>query len=261
MLADYHMHTSYSNDSTYDMEDLILKAIEKGIDEICLTDHSDYGDFGDCVVKYETYYQRYLELKEKYKGEIVIKFGCEFGAQIHTLAHYKEDFLKYPFDFIILSNHQIDDLEFWTYEYQKNKTQEEYNFGYYQALFDVMQEFDDYSVLGHLDLMKRYDQVGIFPDENVQDMIETILKYAIEHGKGIEVNTSCFRYGLDDLTPSRFILKLYKDLGGRILTIGSDTHEAEHVGYKIEYVKNELKKIGFKEYCTFEKMKPIFHSL
>lgn len=261
MLADYHMHTNYSNDSTYDMEKAVLKAIDSGLDEICFTEHSDYGTMGDYVVDYDEYYQGYLKLKDKYKDQICIRFGCEFGVQMHTINEYKRDFLKYPFDFIILSNHQIDDIEFWTYKYQEGKTQEEYNRGYYQAIYDVIQNYDNYSVLGHLDMIKRYDKLGVYPDEEVKDIITKILKHVIDHHKGIEVNTSCFRYGLSDLTPSRYILKLYKDLGGKIITVGSDTHEESHVACRIQYVYDELKKLGFEYVCTFENMKPIFHKL
>ena len=122
MLADYHMHTHHSNDSSYKMEDLVVKAIQEGIDEICLTEHSDYGPMGDYVVNYDNYYKEYLLLKEKYKDKIKIKFGCEFGMQEHTIQQFQRDFNIYPFDFIILSNHQIGDKEFWTQEYQKGKS-------------------------------------------------------------------------------------------------------------------------------------------
>lgn len=83
----------------------------------------------------------------------------------------------------------------------------------------------------------------------------------LKNGKGIEVNTSSFRYALNDLTPSRDILRLYKELGGTIITIGSDAHKEEHLGAKISYVKEELKKLGFNSFCTFDKMKPIFHEI
>lgn len=261
MLADYHMHSHYSNDSKYNMEDAVKKSIEIGLDEICFTEHSDHGSMGDLVVDYQEYYKGYLDLAQKYKDKIIIKFGCEFGVQIHTIDLFEKDFQAYPFDFIILSNHQIDDTEFWTYEYQEGKSQIEYNRGYYQAILDVIQHFDHYSVLGHLDVIKRYDKEGELADSEVMDLIDKILKHIIEHGKGIEVNTSSFRYGLDDLTPSTTIIKRFYELGGRILTIGSDTHEEKHVGHKIAFVKKELKKIGFTQYCTFEKMKPIFHEL
>lgn len=261
MFSDYHMHSDLSNDSTYPTEDLVKQAIALGIQEICLTEHSDYGTMGDYVVDYEAYYAEYKRLKEKYKDQIVIKFGCEFGVQKHTIVKYEKDFKKYDFDFIILSNHQVDDLEFWTQQFQKGKTQEEYNLGYYQAILDVIEQYDNYSVLGHLDMIKRYDQQGTYPDENAKEILTKILQHVIKNKKGIEINTSSVRYELPDLTPSRYILKLYKELGGEILTIGSDTHEEEHVGFYIEEVKGELKKLGFTKFCTFDKMQPIFHDL
>lgn len=83
----------------------------------------------------------------------------------------------------------------------------------------------------------------------------------IQDGKGIEINTSSHRYGLKDSTPSRDILKLYKELGGKIITIGSDSHKPEHLGAYIDEAKELLKETGFDSFCTFEKMKPIFHQL
>ncbi|MNI86640.1 Histidinol-phosphatase [compost metagenome] len=124
-----------------------------------------------------------------------------------------------------------------------------------------MKNYDDYSVLGHLDMIKRYDNEGEYPFEKVKHIIKEILSLAIKNGKGIEVNTSSFRYALNDLTPSRDILRLYKELGGTIITIGSDAHKEEHLGAKISYVKEELKKLGFNSFCTFDKMKPIFHEI
>ena len=71
-------------------------------------------------------------------------------------------------------------------------------------------------------MIERYDKVGKYPFEKVKDIVTEILMHVIAHGKGIEINTSSFRYGLEDLTPSKEILKLYQELGGTIITIGSD---------------------------------------
>lgn len=130
-----------------------------------------------------------------------------------------------------------------------------------------MKNYHDYSVLGHLDLIARYDKAGIYPFAKIQDKIAEILKIVIADGKGIELNTSSVRYkihnaqGEQELTPSREILALYKELGGRIITVGSDSHKPEHLGAYIAEQSQELKKLGFKEICTFEKMQPIFHKL
>lgn len=190
-----------------------------------------------------------------------MKFGMEFGVQVGTIPEFQENFEAYSYDFIILSCHQADNRQFYNQEYQKGKTQEEYNRGYYEEILKVMKNFNDYSILGHLDMIKRYDELGEYPFEKVEDLITEILKMAISKGKGIEVNTSCFRYGLPDLTPARNIIQLYRDLGGEIITIGSDSHMKEHVGCKIAYIQEELKKMEFTHFYTFDKMKPVKHSL
>lgn len=277
MLCDYHLHTIYSDDSIYEMEDVIKDGIRKGINELCFTDHVDYGikrDVGDprgpvylngqpiSNVDYPRYYEEYLTLKEKYKDQITLKLGLEFGIQVHTIPDYEALFKSYPFDFIILSIHQVDDLEFWTGDFQKGKTEKEYYERYYKELYDVVKNYKNYSVLGHMDLIKRYDDHdGYDSFNNHKKVITDILKTVIKDGKGIEINTSSVRYEIGDLTPSRDILKLYLELGGTIITIGSDSHKEEHLGAYIEETKKELKELGFKQYYTYNKMIPEFHNL
>ena len=283
MKADYHVHTVFSDDSDYLMEQVVQDAIERGLDEVCFTDHVDYGvknDWGDgekikyrkgmpgepenmpvLNVNYPLYYVTYQKVRKLYGDKISIKLGMEFGMQAHTIERYQKLFAQYPFDFIILSVHEIEDQEFWTQEFQKNRTQQEYNERYYEELLYLVQHYHDYSVLGHMDLIVRYDKAGRYPFEKLKPIITEILKCVIADGKGIEVNTSSHRYGLTDLTPSREILKLYHELGGRVLTIGSDSHKPEHLGAFIDETRQELKMLGFKEFCTFDKMKPVYHRL
>ncbi|MDO4467242.1 MAG: histidinol-phosphatase HisJ family protein [Bacillota bacterium] len=272
---DYHLHTEFSDDCTYDMEQVILDAIEKGIEELCFTDHVDYGikrdwAWGDIQyrhgepianVDYPAFFEKFNRMKEKYGNRIRLKAGMEFGMQSHTIAQFEELYKKYSFDFIILSIHQIRDLEFWTGEYQQGRSQKEYNDEYYEELLNVIQQYKDYSVLGHLDLIQRYDPAGFYPFEKNREIITKILKQIIADGKGIEVNTSWHRYKLPDLQPSTPILKLYKELGGTIITIGSDSHKPEHLGAYIQETQEKLKELGFEYYCTYENMEPIFHRL
>lgn len=290
MFADYHIHTYYSDDSTYPMEQVVKDAISKGITDLCLTDHVDYGIKEDTDklspeqrqelklkiqnpnvpqynVDYPAYVAEYQDLKEKYADKINLKLGMEFGLQIHTIPQYQKLFNSYPFDFIIMSCHQVENKEFWTQEFQQGRSQDEYNQRYYDEILEQVKNYHDYSVLGHLDLIARYDKAGIYPFAKIRDKIAEILKIIIADGKGIELNTSSVRYkihnvqGEPELTPSREILALYKELGGRIITTGSDSHKPEHLGAYIVEQSQELKKLGFKEICTFEKMQPIFHKL
>ena len=283
MKIDYHVHTEFSNDSDYPMEKVVQDAIAMGLDEICFTDHVDYeakSDWEDpdnliyqnnvavsshlipiTNVKYLNYYQTIQNLKKLYGNQISLKLGLEFGMQAHTIERFENLFKQYPFDFIILSIHEIENKELWNQNFQHNKTQQEYNEQYYESLLYLVQNYHHYSVLGHMDIIRRYDPLGNYPFKNLKAIITEILKNVIADNKGIEINTSSYRYGIDDLTPSRDILKLYKELGGRILTIGSDSHKKEHLGAFIDKTKDELKSLGFKEFCTFDQMKPIFHNL
>ena len=278
MLADYHIHCRYSDDSEEEPEKIVESAVSKNFDEICFTDHVDYGIKIDhdvynkmndsekekyknlLNVDYPEYFREIGELREKSKDKITIRQGLEFGMQTHTIADFQKIFDKYDLDFVILSCHQVNNEEFWNKVFQKGKTPDEYNYKYYEEIYKVIQKYSDYSVLGHLDHIQRYNET-IYPFEKSREIITEILKKVIKDGKGIEVNTSSFRYGLKDLTPERNILKLYYELGGKIITIGSDAHKAENVGDHIPYIQSELKKIGFTHICTFDKMKPIFHEL
>lgn len=276
MFADYHVHTEFSDDSVYKMEDVIRDAMEMGMDEICITDHVDYGikedwDSGHEIVyrngepianvDYSNYVKQIQALRQKYGEGIVIRMGLEFGIQAHTVPAYEALFARYPFDFIILSIHQVDDQEFWTQDFQRGKTQEEYQTRYYEEMLEVVKHYKQYSVLGHLDLIARYDEAGPYPFEKIRPVVTEILKTVIADGKGIELNTSSRRYGLPDTTPSRDILCLYRELGGRVITIGSDSHKPEHLGADIQEAKAVLRELGFSSFCTFDQMKPVFHPL
>ena len=287
MYADYHLHCEYSDDSNEPMENQIKKAITLGLDEMCFTDHVDYGikrDWDDpegiiirhaiehgkevdlvlANVNYPKYFEALNMYQKKYASSISIKKGLEFGIQSITVDAYGKLYASYQddLDFILFSMHQVNNLEFWTQDFQKGKTQKEYNDEYYKEIYQTMQMFHHYSCLAHLDLMARYDENGIYPFENEKDIIAEILKYAIRDGKGIEINTSSWKYGLKDTQPSRAILKLYKDLGGKIITVGSDAHEtkylASHIKDAYAILKNE---IGINEICTFDHMQPIFHKI
>lgn len=287
MYADYHLHSEFSDDSTERMEDQIEQAIILGLDEMCFTDHVDYGikkDWSEgniewrehskgfpmwkqepfANVNYPEYFSKLDRMQEMYKGKIVIKKGLEFGIQTITTDQYEKlyDTYKDQLDFILFSMHQVDNLEFWTQDFQRGRTQKEYNERYYQEIYDTMKMYKNYSVLAHLDLLSRYDPAGVYPFELVKDQIAEILKLAIADGKGIEINTSSWKYGLKDTQPSRAILRLYKELGGKIVTIGSDAHNKEFLADHILEAQKILKEeIGIDEICTFDHMIPIFHKI
>ena len=119
MFADYHVHSYFSEDTDFPMELEIQKAIELGMDELCFTEHSDYDVPTVVNCDYDAYFKEMEEMKEKYKGQITLKTGIEFGIQVHTTKAYEETFGQYPFDFVIFSCHQVENKEYWRQEPQK----------------------------------------------------------------------------------------------------------------------------------------------
>lgn len=276
MLTDYHVHTAFSCDSNYPMEDVLKDAIRLNLEEIAFTDHVDYGvrpDHDEYVksesnkkmpplnVDYPRYFAKIAEMKQKYAHQIRILAGLEMGIQRHTVERYQKLFAQWPLEFVILSIHQVDNLELWKQDYMRGKSQREFQQGQYLELLEAVRHYKDYCVVGHVDLIKRYDRNPEYPFEEYRDILEEVFKTVIADGKGIEVNTSSARYHLPDFQPSTDILKLYRALGGEVITVGSDSHKPEHLASYIQVARNHLKDLGFKYYCSYEEMQPIFHKL
>ena len=279
MRADQHVHSDFSFDSHTPMETQVRRGIELGLDLMCFTEHVDYGvmrDHGDPLPTkmmdgrpcYNADYPRYFEaldaLRRKYAPRITLRTGLEFGVQRHTVAQFNALFERYRdrLDFTLLSVHQVDDLEFYPPDFQRDRSQEEYNRRYFEELLAVARDFDHYAVLAHLDVMRRYDPAGEWPFEKNRDLIAEILRVAIGKGKGMELNTGSWREHLRDIQPSRPIWRLYRELGGEIVTLGSDGHRPERVGGNFDEATAILRdELGFRYVCTFERMEPTFHRL
>lgn len=261
--SDYHIHTSFSDDSESPMKEYVKVAIEKMLDEICFTEHIDYGVKSTTNCNLKEYREEFLRCQSKYQNQIQIKYGIEFGVQTQTIDEFLRTFSLNKFDFVILSCHQKNNLEFWNYQYQNSTKQKDYIEDYYNEILEVIQQFSNYSVIGHLDMIRRYDSVHMYLFEKVEPIIRKILQQVIADGKGIEINGSYARYGLGDWMPSKRILKMYHEMGGEIITFGTDAHQIDHILKRADYneIFQTMQKIGYKAIYTFEEMKPIRHML
>ena len=273
MLADYHVHTGFSDDSTYPLERVARDALRLNLDEVCFTEHVDYGvkpewdhpegarfEDGHPVTNcpYEAYLEELGRVRDQLGDRICLRAGLELGVQTTTLDQNRAlaRRLADRLDFVICSIHQVGNLEYWNGDFQRGRSQREIHDAYYGELLGVVESFRDYSVLGHLDLIRRYDPFGDYPFERVRDIVAEILRRVVADGKGIEVNTSGIRYGLGDFQPRREILELYRDLGGTVVTVGSDSHAPEHLGSYLRLAYRKLAELGFEGVCTYEKGEP-----
>lgn len=264
-MYDFHMHSHFSSDCNFLMEEMILSAIQKGLKEITFTDHIDY-DYNSPEIDFEFDTDVYLEtiagFKEKYSHQIKINVGIEIGIQPHILERCSLLVSKTKPDFIIASQHNVQRKDLYLGDYYVGKEPLEALAYAMKELEEMIDQFKDFSVIGHLDILKRYHQgVRELPKSEYLRLAQPVLEKLIQVGKGIEVNTSGLRQGLNETLPSYELLELYHRLGGRLLTIGADAHQPEDVGHSFPEVLQALKTIGFENIYSFEKMKPIPHSI
>lgn len=261
-MLDYHMHSDFSADCNTPMEETIRSAIQKGLTEICFTEHIDYEYPDDSIIfdlDLDGYDRAIKDMQAKFSGLITIKKGVEIGVQPHLLKKYEQLLAQEYFDFIICSEHTTAKQDLHGGEFFRGRSPEEAYQLYYEELLYCVQHFDEYSILGHLDLVKRYQKLDA--EVSFKEVIEQIFKTIIPKGKGIEINTSGFSYGLDHMMPSDDILQLYKECGGEVITLGSDAHYADHVGRHFQMMLEKLDAFGFGYIASFDDRKPTFHAI
>jgi histidinol-phosphatase (PHP family) len=261
-MFDYHVHTSYSADSRADVHDVIKAAIEKGIKEIAITDHVDI-DYPDKEINFSINLQHYQNtlnaIYEEYSKQIRIVKGIEVGLQEHVLEETHALIDDFHYDYIIGSIHVADKQDLHNGDFFRDKSPAEAYERFYINTYNCLKSYKAYSILGHINLIDRYQKYITKPVHfsKYSDILYEILKMVIEDGKGIEINTSGFRYGMDSFLPSKDILRLYKELSGEIITVGSDAHTTDYLGYKIADVYTLLREeFGFKYITTFKNRKP-----
>lgn len=262
-MFDSHVHSMFSGDCEIKPEDMINKALSIGAKGLSFTDHVDL-DYPECDeyfdIDYDEY-RRYMDLKkDEFKNELIISKGVEVGLQPHILEDTKKVIDIIEPDFVIASIHCIDKLELHNGDFCKNKEKKQSYNRYFEEVYSILNKYNDYDIFGHFDIIRRY---GEYKDKTINlshyiDIIDEILKNIINNGKGIEVNTSGFRYNLESTLPGLDIIKRYKELGGEIITIGSDAHTEEYLFYKFDYVKYILNKVGFKYYSYYLNRNPYY---
>lgn len=270
ILSDYHLHTCFSSDSEQNPEAFIQKAIQSGFKHICFTDHNDFDAppedgkemFNLNFAEYLKYFQN---LKEKcsHKNNINIHIGVEQGLMRSVADRVNAYDNDKCLDFIIGSSHLVHGEDPYYPEFWKKHSIKDTVAAYYESILDNLDCCENFDVYGHLDYIARFIPDKSFPYSwrDYNDLIHDILKTLIEKGKGIEINTAGLKYGMPEPNPCFDIVKMYHNLGGEIITIGSDAHEEKYFAYKFDIIPDMLANAGFSYYTIFNKRKPEFIKL
>ncbi|MEA4813030.1 MAG: histidinol-phosphatase HisJ family protein [Anaerolineaceae bacterium] len=268
ILADSHTHSRFSLDSFASLNAMAEEAISKGLKYLTITDHCEFDypmipDPDAFVLKKAPYFQAVKEVQSKYKNKLEILLGLEMGL-VDSQAEMIEAFIKdEPFDFVIGSSHIVHGRDPYRAGYFDGVSEEEAYASYFKTIAENVSAIKCYNVYGHLDYVVRY---GPNKDKNYhpsdyQDIFDEALKTIIADGKGIEINTGGWSRGIQQPHPHPDLLKRYRELGGQIVTFGSDAHKPKYIADRFSLAAEILKNAGFRYYAVYKAQKPLFFAL
>ena len=227
-MRDMHVHTLYSSDSHTPMEAHVRGALERGLETVCFTDHVDFNpvDYGYLFYRPDDYFQGLDAVRSQYGDRLEILAGMEFG-ETHLYRDQLLDLTRRPYDFVIGSVHWVDDI-FPGDAAKRGIPAAEYFDRYWQVMLEMVKR-GGFDALGHVDFPKRYYGELRWSEPVLREIFARLL----DSGAVLEINTSSLRKGLDEPMPGAALLELYREAGGRWVTVGSDAHVPEdlHAGY------------------------------
>lgn len=261
-MFDYHMHSKVSFDGQSDALDMALAAKERGLIEICFTDHIDREinvEKEIMVFDQQVYNAAYENLEVP---GLKIRRGVEYGLKVGCADQAREDLKRYDFDFVLGSVHFVKEEDVYLAPYWAGKNLQEAYREFMEETLLCVREHDDFDVLGHLTFICKgrgnpTKELLYYKDH--REIVDEILRELARKGKGMEINTS----GVDrcgGFLPTADFFRRFKELGGQIVTVGSDSHHVDRVGQYTGEACEILKEI-FGYVCTFENRQPVFHKL
>lgn len=264
-LADYHTHSIHSPDGRDTVEALCEGALEACMSEIVVTDHFDavQNDIFTAPFFYEKGRDECLAAAKKYNKRLKVLFGIELGQPHFDLAACQKLLDQREFDFVIGSLHNlVGDRDVYFFNYHDIDHKKVF-LEYVLELLEMAKKAD-FDVVGHLNYPARYmwsqARKEILLSE-YEEYFRELFRILAEKGRGIEINTSGMRQDIGMTLPPLYLIRLFKECKGEIITIGSDAHQKRDVGKHIKLGQELLQEAGFKHVCAFEKRQPRFEKI
>ena len=258
-LVDYHVHSIYSSDGHNTIMEMCESAVNNGIGEIAITDHFEPNIADEYGSSYNQkgYWAHINKARQAFKGRLNIKLGVELG-QPHLFSEASSAVIAdFPYDYIIASVHKLPagmDIK----ELDYSRIGEEELCEMYLRQLKQLVYWNNFDCIGHLDLIKRYSAPVYKKNISLtcrHELLKGVLQLAVQSGKGIEINTSGLRQSPKEAFPGLDVVKLYRNMGGEILTIGSDAHMAEDVGRGLKEALDMAREAGFRHITVYNRRK------
>lgn len=260
MRKDYHMHPTVVQDPLR-FDRFAMQAIERGIDEVCITDHMPLigstskdrmpqGTVGEYVDKVH-------RIQEKYEGKLSVKLGIEIDYHPSVLNEIESALNHYRFDYILGSSHLhcINSLDIFKKGLDKDTYAEEMlknsilaaESGY----FDTISHLDMYKWVFITKNYKNYqEKESVLHEERHMETVDKVLDAIKKNDLFLEMNVH-FAANTEDMKniyPSEMIMNAALKKGVKF-AYGSDSHRHDHVGILLDYLhENEPYKTAIEQW-------------
>ena len=268
-LFDNHNHSQFSFDGKRTSVDAAAQAAASaGLAGLALTDHCDFfippvkKAQGNMVPEWfdVTQQQEEIDRVQQVVSQIKILKGIEIGMHEQCREQIRKILSENNFDQVIASVHYLDEVDPYLGEYYEGKDWKEAYGRYLETIWHEMIWLEDFDIMGHYDYIVRY---APYPQNSIRykdfaDLFDTMFTYLIQEGKALEINTKSYQgyRGREVLLDNEVLLR-YRELGGEILSLGSDSHEPERVGADFDRFAALLKSLGFRWSAHYEERRLI----
>jgi histidinol-phosphatase (PHP family) len=260
--VDLHVHSTCSGDGVSSLAEHAHRAAELGLAEVGFCEHQDFDPRDRSYLFLDpARYDRELAAARAAAPGVRLRQGIEITYQAGLEAQIRPWLAGHAWDFVVASVHLVDYGDDWAIisephavsAYFKTHSQRQAYVPYFEELLRAV-ESGLGDVLGHFDLVKRYGTAhyGPFQPADFEDEIRAVLRSAVRRGMGLEINTSGLRQAPGEPYPALTVLRWYRQLGGEVLTIGSDAHRAADLGAGIPEALDLARQAGFRAIATFE---------
>ncbi|NLN55255.1 MAG: histidinol-phosphatase HisJ family protein [Clostridiales bacterium] len=270
-----HCHSRYSGDVDKQkggtIDDLCRQAVNIGLESIAVTDHLEIQQIMGNIfppLDNEGIFKDITKAKEKYKGVLEVVYGVELAQACHDLEKTDNILAKYKYDYIIGSVHAVRGFpDFSDMEYSAVPDRIlKHAWELYVSELEELADWGNIDTLAHITYPYRYfkrhsreNLINLF--EKGREYFEPILRKIIKKGIALEVNTSGLWQDTGISFPHNDLIMFYKELGGKMVTVGSDAHYPGDLAKCIPQTYSVLKDLGFETVITFRERKPVFHKL
>jgi histidinol-phosphatase (PHP family) len=254
---DYHTHSNFSADCRFAMPDMCLSAIEKGISEIGFTEHFDLhpDDTTRDWFRLEPWVAELERCRSVFAGQLIIRAGIELGEPHLFQEGTREILSQYPFDYALGSLHWVGRESVFDRTSFQRPADEAFRL-YFEELAR-MADAGGFEILSHFDVPVRtaFEVYGEYDACRYEEPARAVLAKCIERGIAVEINSAALRRPANVLNPGPHILRWYAEMGGEMLTLGSDAHRPEHLAADLDVAVQAARDAGFKYVTRFEQRK------